>query len=183
MSNYPEQQDSILALEQLMARYVAAHSLTMLIEYDSAWPTPCYQEKAEDGAHVPWKPIKRSPSGDLTAIEHGLGLTIHPDIHAFYGGYWSDNLTLTIQGENVELLQVLNDDDFQRLQQNLVGHVLMKKKLKQPVTLFIGLTDFEDQIITLDNTSGKVMLERVGLESTHSLANSLSEFLNELSIS
>ena len=50
----------------------------------------------------------------------------------------------------MELLQAWNEDDFDLLQQNITGHVLMKRKLKQASQrVFIGLTDQDDLLVTV----------------------------------
>jgi SecY interacting protein Syd len=78
------------------------------------------------------------------------------------------------------LLQPWNQGDFERLQQNLVGHILMKRRLKQPETFFIALTDEDDFILTVHNTSGEVMLEQVGLLPKEVVAPNLAEFLQSI---
>ena len=77
-------------------------------------------------------------------------------------------------------MQIWNDDDAERLQQNLIGHVLMKRQLKQPETLFFALTDEEDFIVSVDNASGQVVLEQVGKPAQQVLAQDLAEFLATL---
>jgi SecY interacting protein Syd len=57
----------------------------------------------------------------------------------------------------------------------------MKRRLRKPDTFFIAVTDEEDFIISVDNASGNVMLEQVGVEPTDILANSLTEFLQSIS--
>jgi SecY interacting protein Syd len=78
------------------------------------------------------------------------------------------------------LLQVWNEQDFERLLQNLIGHALMKRRLEQPMTLFFAVTDDEDYILSLENDTGRVMLERVGLEPQEMLADNLAQFLSSL---
>ena len=78
------------------------------------------------------------------------------------------------------MLQVVNSEDFERLQQNLIGHLLMKQRLRQAPTLFFGLTDEEDFILTVVNESGEVALEQVGREPANILAPSLAVFIEQL---
>ncbi|MDU0356093.1 SecY-interacting protein Syd [Paraglaciecola aquimarina] len=80
----------------------------------------------------------------------------------------------------MQLLQAWNLQDFERLQQNLIGHILMKRRLRQPETLFFGVTDQEDFILTLDNSTGQVLLEQVGLQSNDILAPNLAQFIDLL---
>ena len=83
------------------------------------------------------------------------------------------------QGE-CDLLQVLSAEDFERLQENLIGHILMKRRLRQPETLFFGLTSDDDYILTIDNSSGAVLLEQVGKKSDDKLADELAGFIQAL---
>ena len=73
-----------------------------------------------------------------------------------------------------------SEEDFERLQQNLIGHLLMKQRLKQPPTLFFGLTDEDDFILSVDNASGEVVLEQVGKLPTRCLAPDLATFVDGL---
>jgi SecY interacting protein Syd len=56
----------------------------------------------------------------------------------------------------------------------------MKRRLKQPETFFIALTDEDDFILTVHNTSGEVMLEQVGLLPKEVVAPNLAEFLQSI---
>ncbi|MFC3093103.1 SecY-interacting protein [Alteromonas sediminis] len=151
------------------------------IQFDSDWPSPCIlEEHAEDGQLVTWKPVLQDAGQSFDNLESALELTIHPDIKAFYTLFWSDPLSAKAEQGNCELLQAWNQEDFHRLQENLIGHVLMKRRLKQAVTFFIGLTDEEDFILSVDNDTGQVCLEQVGCEPTRVLAPSISAFLQGL---
>jgi SecY interacting protein Syd len=150
------------------------------IEYDPSWPSSCYSEQKTEGELVAWAPVLREVPGDFKGIETGLEMKIHPDVVSFYGRYWSDNLSAETKQGKLQLLQAWNEDDFQRLQQNLVGHILMKRRLKQPETLFFALTDEDDFILSIDNLSGAVLLEQIGLEAKETLAPNLSSFIEQL---
>ncbi len=157
----------------------------LYIEHDIEWPSECYVQPLtfshpEFSQLVSWQPHKRQDAADFSGIEAGLEMNLHSDIKAFYGRYWSDNLCAISPKGNLQLLQPWNPQDFERLQQNLVGHVLMKRRLKHPETLFFGITDQDDFILTVENHSGRVMLERVGVLPTECLAQSLAEFISEL---
>ena len=57
---------------------------------------------------------------------------------------------------------------------------MLKRRLKQPETLFFALTSEDDFILTLNNTSGEVMLEQVGLPPKEALAPDLATFIHSL---
>ncbi|PKC28332.1 hypothetical protein V462_23465 [Pantoea ananatis 15320] len=78
------------------------------------------------------------------------------------------------------LLQVWSEEDFVRLQENLIGHLVMQRRLKQAPTLFIATTDSEENIISLCNLSGHVILETPGRKHRQTLAPDIPSFLNDL---
>ncbi|GFD81356.1 protein Syd [Tenacibaculum sp. KUL118] len=168
-------------LHKFVSSYVEeAKSEGLKIVFDSDWPSPCYEETAKDGEWVKWTPKGQAPKLSFDNVEEALSLQLHPDYCTYFTSYFSDNLKAKAPQGNCELLQVFNHEDFARLQQNLIGHLLMKERLKQAPTLFFGLTDEEDFILTLVNDSGEVALEQVGKEPAQILAPSLAEFLAQL---
>lgn len=56
----------------------------------------------------------------------------------------------------------------------------MKRRLKQPETLFFAVTDQEDFIISLEHHSGHVVVEQVGKKPHIKLADSLLAFIQTL---
>ena len=87
---------------------------------------------------------------------------------------------MTCEEGNLCLLFPWSEKDFNRLQENIIGHILMKQKLKQELTIFFAITDEDDHVITLKNNSGEVWVEKVGCEPHKKLANSISDFLSDL---
>ena len=170
------------AMDDFILRYQEAPSAVELlqIEYDQNWPSPCYTQHKTDGEPVGWAPVMREIPGDFKGIETALEMKIHPDVVSFYGRYWSDNLNAETKQGKLQLLQAWNEADFERLQENLIGHIMMKRRLKQVETLFFALTDEEDFILTIDNSSGAVLLEQIGLVAKETLAPNLSSFFEQL---
>ncbi|MDY6974958.1 MAG: SecY-interacting protein [Pseudomonadota bacterium] len=168
-------------LDKFVSSYVEqAEGEGLKIAFDSEWPSPCYKTSASDGELVSWAPVLQSPSHSFDNVEEALSLKLNTDFCLFFTRYYSDNLKAMAPQGNCELLQVFNSEDFERLQQNLIGHLLMKQRLKQAPTLFFGLTDEEDFILTIVNESGEVALEQVGREPAKILAPSLAVFLEQL---
>lgn len=173
----------IAALDEFVEKYLTAanqHPEMTMVEYDNEWPSDCYVAAGNAGDRVAWRPIKRRGLAKFSDLENALDMKIHPDVISFYSAYWSDNLSAETSKGYLQLLQTWNQDDFERLQQNLVGHILMKRRLKQPETFFIALTDEDDFILTVDNSSGEVVLEQVGLLPKEVVAPNLAVFIQSL---
>ncbi|WP_166425105.1 SecY-interacting protein [Paraglaciecola sp. 20A4] len=173
------------ALDEFMQRFIrfsTTHPEVTAMEYDDEWPSTCYRTNGNEtpGNLISWEPVLRDQITDFSELSSALELTIHPDVAMFYTRYWSDNIFAQHPSGALQLLQAWNEDDFARLQQNIVGHILMKRRLRQPETIFIALTDQDDFILSVDNQTGEVMLEQVGLLPKEQVSVDLATFLTEI---
>ncbi|MBN7821414.1 SecY-interacting protein [Bowmanella yangjiangensis] len=175
--------DVITSMQAFVQRYLEHHQNAqspLITQWDADWLSPCQQSEPDAQGMIRWLPVARHEISDFRDTERALEIDFHPDIKAFFSAYWSENLAAITPRGPLQLLLPWNEDDFARLQQNLIGHVLMKKRLKQPITLFFAVTDDDDFILSIDNQSGQVMLERVGLPAKEVLAENLASFLESL---
>ncbi|MGB6135886.1 MAG: SecY-interacting protein [Shewanella sp.] len=174
------------ALENFINNYLKSYQDT-LSEFPRYYPlgedSICIQGAFKSGSDdtVFWQPVKRDNPADFNNVEHALNIQLHQDIHAFYGEYFSAPLQFTAPFGDGELLQVWNQEDFENLQQNVIGHLIMKKKLKQPATWFIGVLGEGDEMLTVNNDDGSVWIEIPGEKQRTKLAESLTEFLQMIS--
>jgi SecY interacting protein Syd len=151
-----------------------------MTEYDSDWLSPCQQGSVDEEGRVAWHYQPADASLSFANVEQALGITLHSDIKDYFSMYYSENLGAKSQDGALELLQVWNKEDFARLQENIIGHILMKQKLKQEITVFFAVTDEEDIILSVNNDSGEVWAERVGQPSHKFIASDLASFLSTL---
>lgn len=148
------------------------------IEHDENWPSPC---EFEYNGNNRWKPVsqKEIVSAPLTFdnVEAAIEFSLNDQFKAYFSGYFSEELIAEHDKGKLYYLQAWSESDFERLQQNLIGHLLIKKRLKQSPTLFFACTDQEDLNLVVDNETGNICLEYVGKEPHETLANSLAEFI------
>jgi len=149
--------------------------------HDPAWPSPCVLETSPDAdALIHWRPVRQQPPSDMfarlsAALEHPL----HPDIVTWYTRYWSDPLPMHHPDGELTLLFCWNEADMERLRANLLGHLLAKRKQRQPFSLFFACTD-GDEFMTLNNEDGSIWLEKPGHKPLRQLAQDMTAFLQQL---
>lgn len=155
----------------------------LVTEYDQDWPSDCLQdaEQTKDGSNIHWRPVLREVPASLSNLNTALEIAIPRSLQEYFGRYYSLDLNAVHPRGPVTLLQVWNDTDYDRLQKNLISHVLMKRRLKQPETVFFALTDEEDFIISIELATHAVVLERVGKDDLEMLAPDLATFISTLS--
>lgn len=168
--------DALAALhERYQQQYSAAGSITKT-EYIEEWNSPCYQGNAF-GGEVAWVPVAQQPPISFENVEKALELPLHKSIKDYFSNYWAGDLDVRFRGIELTLLQVQSPQDAERLQQNLIGHVLMKQRLKQNLTLFFGVGIEDDLMLSIDNETGAVGLEYAGQDQHEILAGDLERFL------
>jgi SecY interacting protein Syd len=172
--------------EQYITAYQQKHGCLPVIEHDDEWPSPCEQsdtkQKMPLQGDVYWQPVavEKNEALSFENVESALELTLHDDIKTYFTSLYSESLNAKCGEGELSLLFAWNKDDFERLQENLIGHILMKRRLKQEETIFFAVTDEEDMIISLDNASGTVWVERVGCKPHKQLSDSLAQFISQL---
>lgn len=144
--------------------------------FEQDWISPCQVGDVKDGK-IEWKPVKREPSVDLSNIEQALEVQLHPSIVDFFCSAYADCIPCLFDGHPIDLIQVWNEEDFKLLQENMIAHFMMQKRLNKPASMFIASCSDEMQIISVLNETGQVQLETLGKGQEAVLAENLSEFL------
>ena len=159
--------------------------------FESDWLSPCFEKNKngsdgsiaktiQDGDEIAWLPYLRSEESSLSNLEEALGIGIPQDLQQLFCRYFSHDLNAKAEHGALTILQAWNEDDFDRLQKNLIAHVLMKRRLKQADTLFFAVTDEDDFILSILLSTGAVMLEKVGKEPHREIAPDLATFMRGL---
>ena len=141
-------------------------------------PSDCIISTLDD--RVLWQPQPFTLPTTLAAVERAVDIQLQPEISAFYTTQFAGDMTATFAQQPITLLQVWSEEDFTRLQANLIGHLVMKRRLKQTPTLFIATTDSEQDVIALCNLTGEVILEQPGSKKREVLSPSIEIFLKDL---
>lgn len=124
--------------------------------------------------------IIKGESRDFSAVERGIGFVLHPSIKEFYSLRSIDNTSAIYKGLKMDLVEVSSEDDFIRLQENILGHLVMLQHLKLTPTVFIAAVKEENRLISIDNDTGDVIYEYLGTSKRVVLEPSLHMFLDKL---
>ena len=174
-------QDQVVnALGEVFARQRRVGGIPLVV-HDADFPSPAEHLPAVAG-QVGWQAwLKPEPSSFLN-VAAALEIDVHEDVSRFFGHYYAGNIEGCFKGLFLTLLQPWNEQDFERLQQNQIAHQLMMKKLKLPASWFLASCHDEQKLVTLNNASGEVQLERLGKGAIGVLAPNLATFLRQLEV-
>ncbi len=172
------------ALDRLLRRYLESCQRTSgslpIQAHDPAWPSQCQVGEPDAAGMIRWRPRERDTAADFSGLERALEREVHADIKSFYGSYWSGTMELAAEEGGMTLIQVWNDDDFDRLVENILGHALAKQRIKAPLTIFIACADEDEFMLSVENETGRVVLEKPGSPPIREVSPSLAEFLDRV---
>lgn len=143
-------------------------------------PSSCIVRTGKNWVY--WEP-QAFPEQDknLNKVATALDIELQPSIHAFYTTQLAGDMKAKFHDQTLSLVQVWNEDDFIRLQENLIGHLVTQKRLKLSPTLFIATLESDLEMISLCNLTGEIILEKFGSRERKVLAPDLSQFIGKLS--
>ncbi|HGS7015507.1 TPA: SecY-interacting protein, partial [Klebsiella pneumoniae] len=133
------------ALRAFTQRYCAVwqqqrHSLPRSEELYGV-PSPCVVDT--QGEAVFWQPQPFSLAQNISAVERALDIVVQQPLHSYYTTQFAGDMSGRFAGETLTLLQTWSEEDFQRVQENLIGHLVVQKRLKLSPTLFIATLESE----------------------------------------
>lgn len=176
--------DVIASLSRLLRRYVddcqqVSGSLPSQI-YDPEWLSDCQIGEPDPNGMIFWRPLARDSVADFAGLERALEIEIHPDIKKFYASHWGSPIDVQAAEGGLTLIQIWNDDDFDRLVENILGHAMAKQRIKAPLTIFFACTDEDEHMLSVENDSGRVVLEAPGSLPIREISPTLAAFLDRL---
>ena len=165
---------------RLLALYAATAPHFPVARFETDWDSPCIQKHLtpQSPEYVHWQPMPWGLDSAFANLESALQIQFHDDIKTFYTAFWSDGIWGDFKSNEVSIIQVWNEHDFEMLQENMLGHLFAQMKKRLDYTFFIGCT-LDDQIISLDNTTGQVLLEYPGKKPHRQLSDSLAQWLSD----
>lgn len=142
-------------------------------------PSPCIVRTGENWVYWEPKPFPLE-NKSLQKVAAALDISLQDDIHDFYTTQLAGDMKAKFVNLELSLIQVWNEDDFIRLQENLIGHLVTQKRLKLSPTLFIATLNSEIEMISMCNLTGEIILEKFGSKERQVLASDLNTFIKQL---
>ncbi|HEY5789408.1 MAG TPA: SecY-interacting protein Syd, partial [Gammaproteobacteria bacterium] len=139
--------------------------------------SPCLHGTPDADGLVAWQPLRRTEPPDFSGLAAALERPLPAAWEAYFGRYWSETLPTGGLYGRVELLQLWNPEDQERLVANQLGHVLQRRRRGQSPSLFFACADDPDQLYSVDLDSGAVLREQLSRGTQRELAASLADFL------
>lgn len=140
--------------------------------------SPCVTATDDDA--VFWHPQPFTLEPTLQAVERAMEIVVQQPLQTYYTTQFAGDMPAAFGERELTLLQVWSPDDFRRVQENLIGHLVMQKRLKLSPTLFIGTLDSDLDVVSVCNLTGEVVLEILGTRNRTTLSASIASFLSHL---
>lgn len=114
------------ALKAFTTRYCDAwqekHGSWPLSEELYGVPSPCIISSTRDAVY--WQPQPFEGEENVNAVERAFDIMVQPALHAFYTTQFAGDMPAQFADEKLTLLQTWSQDDFRRVQENLIGHLV-----------------------------------------------------------
>ncbi len=176
------------ALTEFVEHYMLSYP-DLETPFDPDWRSPCelggpFRSGEDDVERICWRPVPRDPDAavdDFAPLERAIEQPVHESVKAYYGAFFSGGLEAEAPDGHVSLILLWNDQDRERLIENLIGHALAKRRAKSSFSVFFACTEPDSELfLSVCNDSGAVLLERPGYKPIRRVADNLASFLEEL---
>lgn len=154
---------------------------TILVEDD--WLSPALLPGFEVDHECEWLPasIENTPLDMFERLSDALEIDVPQSIIDYYTCFWSQPILANHTEGELSLIFVWNPDDLERLRENLIGHALNKKRMRQTISFFFATTEPDgDQILSVESGTGRVLLEKPGQKKFSVIAEDLETFLSQV---
>ncbi|MFP1557315.1 SecY-interacting protein [Escherichia coli] len=170
------------ALKDFTARYCDAwheeHKSWPLSEELYGVPSPCIISTTEDAVY--WQPQPFTGEQNVNAVERAFDIVIQPTIHTFYTTQFAGDMHAQFGDIKPTLLQTWSEDDFRRVQENLIGHLVTQKRLETAAhAIYRDAGRRVKEVISARVPLGEVCKETLGTRKRTHLASNLAD-LNQL---
>jgi SecY interacting protein Syd len=150
------------------------------IDTDLDWNSDCII-KSEHGIST-WKPIEQSIPVNFSGLANAVEAPIHADAIEYFSSFWSSSIQGKTKEGPLSLIQLWNPEDFERLIENLIGHLIAKSNVKLPFTLFFATADPDSELfLSIENDTGRILLEEPGSPPIKEVDSNLTDFLKRVS--
>ncbi|MDA1073987.1 MAG: SecY-interacting protein Syd, partial [Proteobacteria bacterium] len=159
-------------------------SVELVTPYDASWRSPCesgdpFNRPDQAGELIHWRPVARHGVDDFRGLEAALDIEVHPDIKAYFGGFWSAGLEACAPEGQVSLILLWNPEDADRLVENLIGHALAQRQAHAPFSVFFACTQPQSELfLSVRNDTGQVILEQPGRTPLRVVSETLAQFID-----
>lgn len=169
------------AQDNFFGRYLnavrAATGSLPLSEDDPAKPSPCFVGPVANELRT-WRPVRRdSPVDALRELEAALGATLHADLRAWFGRWWSLPIEGAWHDETVVLGCAASESEFEELLDAACRSIRRNSETGEASVPVAALHD--GRRVRVGNVSGQVWI--LASDGTERLvASSLAAFLDQI---
>ncbi|MBR3607231.1 MAG: SecY-interacting protein Syd [Lachnospiraceae bacterium] len=148
------------------------------IPYDDSIEPILYIGTLDVDEYVQWLPKNKDVMTDFSMIEKEYNIVLNQDIKEYFNSYWFLNLQGFFKGINVFLEPVIPGKELDNFIQQLEGYYIIYKELND---IPIGFEVNNNNLIVINNITGKVYLNDLERNEKKYIARSLGDFIKSIS--
>lgn len=148
------------------------------IPYDDSIEPILYIGEVDEDEYIYWLPKCKDVITDFSVIEKEYNIVLNQDIKEYFNSYWFLDLKGFFRGTNVILEPVIPGKELDNFMQQLKGYYIMYNELSY---IPLGIEVNNNNLIVIDNTSGKVYFHDLELNKKQYVAENLGDFIKGIS--